>query len=82
MLFKGSHLNTREGIEVEVSVDKAVQIGQKTYTATVTQRQPSLESAPKPRNPGLLSGALLKRQGKFATLVWVQTEVHPDMLYA
>lgn len=34
------------GIEVEVSVDKAVQIGQKTYTATVTQRQSSLESAP------------------------------------
>ena len=34
------------GIEVEVSVDKAVQTGQKTYTATVTQRQPSLETAP------------------------------------
>ena len=37
--------NTR-GTEVEVSVDKAVQIGQKTYTANVIQRQPSLVSAP------------------------------------
>ena len=45
-------------------------------------RQPSLESAPKPRNPGLLSGALLKCQGKFATLVWVQTEVHLTVLLA
>ena len=36
----------KRGIVVEESVDEAVQIGQKTYTATVTQRQPSLESAP------------------------------------
>ena len=51
----------KTGIEAKVSVDKAVQIGQKTYTATVTQRQLSLESQLlQPRDPGLLSGANIR----------------------
>ena len=40
-------------IEAKVSVDKAVQIGQKTYTGTVTQRQLSLESAPRAKKSRL-----------------------------
>ena len=36
--------NTR-GAEVEVSVDKAVQIGQKTYTANVTETTKSCISS-------------------------------------